>query len=167
MPEKKFPCKDTFDPNHIVNWYVYRSNDIRKKMQQLWGRGPANPALMETPAHKIFRRNNILFRNMEKYGPCNNGFEIIHDKQKDLYHCHVTDGRGNTYLALWMVDEEKKIISIVNIDYHENFDFGKKLNRERLMAEARLAKDTDPKYKQHLVFLETKEEHSPAPMNIA
>ena len=101
---RTYPNCESFDPNHEVNWYVYRDKNIRGILVGLWGNGPDNPADMDsnelaTLDQRASKSINILFRNMEKYGYQRDEFSNYrYDRNNDMYHCHI-----GKYIILWEV----------------------------------------------------------------
>jgi hypothetical protein len=127
---------------HDVNWYVHRNKSIRTKLKQLWGDGPDNKKDLASmnADQETMTRVNALFRALETNGPISKNipFQIKVDGKhgscnrpkencisKGFYHTHVTDSL-NSYLVMWECFEDKKLINIVAIGLHENFDFKQK-----------------------------------------
>jgi hypothetical protein len=146
---------DSHSPHH-VNWYVCRNQKMRNTMRALWnnGSGITNKKSMDGASidQKTCKAVNVLFRNMENDGPIRNEFtHFQYDREKDLYHAHVWSGRF-TYVVMWESDDVTRIINIVSMGLHENFNYKRKHNKNDLMERAGVVRDEDPKYRQHLYF---------------
>lgn len=123
---------------HQINWYVYRSEDIRSKLH----------GLIDNP--QLHNRINVLFRNMEIAGPRRDEYnKYKYDKNADKYHCHVADGHP-AYVVMWEVDEENHTINIVDMGVHENFNYNPNRNKKDSMKLALEARDTDRSFNKHL-----------------
>jgi hypothetical protein len=125
---------------HAIHWYVYRSPGIRKTLHGLWGKGPEkkDSLLGATIEQRASTHANALFHMMERGGPspeewfksialdskhgyCHRPKENCHSK--GFYHTHLTDGKKCTYVILWEAFEEQKVINIIDIAPHEDFDY--------------------------------------------
>lgn len=127
---------------HEVNWYVYRSKKIRDILHGLWDGGPKVKSSLKdaTQEQIISTRTNALFEELKEQGPCPENYRAgitldkIHGKcnrpdlncvSKGFYHTHVSDGRLS-FVVMWEAFEDKKLINIVALESHENFDFKRK-----------------------------------------
>ncbi|MFA6409126.1 MAG: hypothetical protein WCW01_03010 [Gammaproteobacteria bacterium] len=134
---RQYPNSDEFDPEHKRIWYVHRSREIGAILESLWGKGPIDPSNMNgkelaSLQQRTCKGINILFRNMEKYGPFRNEFtDYRYDAINDMYHCHVT-----RYVVMWEMDEVRKVINIVNIGVHENFRFERRSPKQVAILKA-------------------------------
>jgi len=139
---------------HVINWYVNRNKSIRLEMKKMWGNGEniLNRKTMEgaNDDQRMVKIINVLFRNMENFGPIRKEFgHFKHDSKNDMYHCHVWE-KGFTYVIMWEVDEEKKIINIVDMAVHENFKFKRSHKKIESIAKAELNRSHDLKYQDNL-----------------
>lgn len=148
-----FPGPDN-KPGHYLNWYVYRSDAIRKELAKFWGNerslAKVNKQTMANANQDqmIHKRINVLFRNMENDGPVRNEFAYYkYDKKKDLYHCHVSDGK-NSIVVMWEADAENKIINIVRLGPHENFDFSRPHKKSKSIPKCIEIRDQDERWKK-------------------
>lgn len=135
-----FADPQTHRRKHVMNWYVHRSAEIRNRLNSY------------KENHMLHTRINVLFRNMEMDGPSRAEFDKYkYDKTNDMYHCHPIDSKKNTtYVVMWEVDEERRIINIVGLDSHENFNFDRREKKERSMVAAIEARDHDKQYDNHV-----------------
>jgi hypothetical protein len=124
---------------HVMNWYVHRADDIRSTLH----------AYKDNPM--LHSRINVLFRNMEMNGPSRPEFDKFkYDKKNDMYHCHPIESKKNTtYVVMWEVDEERKIINIVALGPHENFNFERREKKERNIQIAIEARANDSQFVNH------------------
>lgn len=143
-----------FDPNsiftglfkrepHAICWYVYRSSNIRKILHGLWGKGPEKKDSLQgaTIEQRASTHANALFHMMERGGPspeewfkpitldskhgyCHRPKDNCHSK--GFYHTHLTDGKKCAYVILWEAFEEQKVINIIDIAPHEDFDYARR-----------------------------------------
>lgn len=147
--------------SHEVNYYVHRNKPLRNILKKLWKDGPEKKNDLATmdAEQEIVTRTNALFRLLEKEGPMpvNGPFKIVHDPRhgvcnqvkegcvsKGFYHTHVSDKKVS-YEVLWECFENKKLINIIAIGPHENFDFAQKghsplLGMQQAMEAAKIAK---------------------------
>lgn len=138
-----YSIKGMFEPGpHQVNWYVNRSAKIRSCLTKLWNGGPKDKhsTRKATKQQEISTQANVLMRQLEKYGPTpiDWPYTITPDPKhgacnrpdlgcvsKGFYHTHLVSGKL-TWVILWEAFESERLINIVAIDSHENFDFARK-----------------------------------------
>lgn len=149
LPVEKAPYIDPYSiytlfgrTPHEVNWYLHRSNAVRGTLKKLWNNGPKDKSSMKdaTIEQRISSCINALFRALEREGPTPEAYRpvirldkkhgICNDVKNDciskgFYHCHVSDA-GLSYEVMWEAFEGKRLINIVAIGPHENFDFVQK-----------------------------------------
>ena len=145
---KKTPYEQT---PHTVNWYVCRSTAIRRTLSKLWGDGPEDKRSMKeaTMGQKISTHVNALFLSLGREGPTPEAYrsvikldtkhgtcnDVAHGCiSKGFYHCHVSDA-GLSYEVMWEAFEDKRLINIVAIGPHENFDFAQKGHKPLISME--------------------------------
>ena len=149
-------CDFSNSNGHSLNWYVFRDQKVRDRLKAFWsnGSGINNKRTMvgANIEQKISKRVNVLFRNMENFGPIRSESKNYqYDKMNDLYHAHVWKARF-TYVVMWEVDKERRLINIVSMGTHENFDYKRKHSKEEMMLKIEKRRLQDPKYLQYLQF---------------
>lgn len=149
-----FQDQRTNTVQHQLNWYVHRSDAIRGEMIRLWndGKGITNKRTMTgaNADQKKFHAINVLFRNMENHGPYRDEFSNFkNDTKNDMLHCHISENRP-TYVVMWEADFEKRIINIVALGAHENFDYKRHHKKKNSIAAAEAERSQDEKYIAHM-----------------
>lgn len=149
-----FQPSESETPEHTLNWYVYRNNVIRGEMIRLWNNGKGindKKELSDANAdQKKCQAINILFRNMENHGPYRSEFNNFKpDTKNDMFHCHVSESKPS-YVVMWEADFERKIINIVAMGPHENFNFDRRHKKKDVMPAIEQVRDRDNKYLTHL-----------------
>lgn len=157
---------------HSLNWYVYRSPKIRKQVSELWNNGKykgkflTKKEMIEMENVSIDQQNhkkiNVLFRNMENCGPIRNEFNNYrYDPQEDMFHCHISDGK-NSFVVLWEADETHKVINIVRMGSHENFDYKRNKNHKKteMLKEILKERNEDEKWKDYQLYLKKEKKGS-------
>ena len=144
-------------PFHVMNYYLHRSPPIRDLMRQLWNQGKniKNYQTLQGASleQKVHHRLNVLFRQLESHGTNRTEFShFTYDRQNDLYHCHVNDGKP-TYVVSWEIDEEKRIINIVQVGKHENFPFDRRHKKADAMEKIEDVRKNDRIFQEHSAFL--------------
>lgn len=143
---------------HYLNWYVYRDKNIKKELSRFWnkGLGIEDTETMKGASieQRIVKAVNVLFRNMESEGPFRT--ECSHyqyDSKYDFCHAHVSDGIL-TYVVMWEFDVDERIINIVKIGKHKNFDYKrhKKHKKPETINNIKKLREEDPKYQEYLIF---------------
>lgn len=100
-----------------------------------------------TRAQQAFAQMNRIMRWMKIAGPASIP-GTIKDPAHNSFHCHLVDGK-TTYLMSWEVFEEENIISIIDVDTHENFMFAPKgLSRPERLKKAMAARADDEKFQE-------------------
>jgi len=157
--------------NHISNvsfnnqkgqnniYYVHRSTAVINTLIAFWNKGSGikDKSTMEgaSVSQKTVNATNVLFRNLERFGPVRSEFQNYkYDRKKELHHAHTwhTNKGGNTFVVMWEVDEDRKIINIVRMDFHENFNFSRSHNKENRMKELENIRDQKIKCQKKCAF---------------
>lgn len=152
---------DEYCTPHVVNWYVHRDKQVSKELKRLWKGGPNEDDKEYTIDQKIHHRVNVLFRNLENFGPNRDEFnKFRYDTKNDFYHAHVWDGKIS-YLVMWEADHDKKVINIVRLGTHENFIFKrhKQHKKEEAVKEIEKLREVDKKYKANRLFHKQQNSH--------
>ena len=77
----------------------------------------------------LCNRVNALKAALQTYGP---NSRLLPDLRQNegtkgsIFHGHVNDSNGKTYVLEWtVIDHEKRIMALLNFDKHENYPFKK------------------------------------------
>lgn len=88
----------------MVAWDVRISNTARKGLRRL-------------PASTLESLQVLLFE-LEKTGPIRGNWANYGKLSKDVHHCHLHKGRP-TYVAIWKVFKQRKLIEVLYVGTHE------------------------------------------------
>lgn len=151
---------------HSLNWYVYRSDKIRDQLRSMWPDKFRNPLLTKkqkremienenTLELKNYKKINVLFRKMENRGPVRDESKNYrYDPKQDMFHCHISNGT-NSFVVLWEADETHKVINIVRMGSHENFDYKRNKNHKKteILKEILEERNNDENWKAYQLSL--------------
>lgn len=77
----------------------------------------ASKGLKRLPT-SILEPLQLLLFELEKNGPIRGNWANYGKLSKDLHHCHLHKGRP-TYVAVWKVFKERKLIEVQYVGTHE------------------------------------------------
>ncbi len=143
------PIHEFFKPGkHHYNYKLHIPTSIKSELNKMWNPAPENKNDPQTyNQDQLFvTKVNALFRSLEREGPKPKGYQVTIDKKHGkfnrpkvktagFHHTHVSDG-SPTFVVMWLADKEKKLISIVNMGAHGNFNYKKKVDPENLLDKA-------------------------------